>query len=156
MGTHSVWSSVAICLCSLLLFDDKVIKLKNKTNSRAIWTRPSTVIWIYLFFNVKFNLRKQRLWVSFSCNFYWLVIALNNDPWGSKSDEMYMYTSQRATAWHLSFWIAWPNLPCLPNREWRVSHSTFQTTWLNRSINRIESTTSWIGVLDNCLAALIK
>ena len=30
------------------------------------------------------------------------------------------WNSQQATAWHFSCSITWPNLPCLPDREWRV------------------------------------
>ena len=68
---------------------------------------------------------------------------MNSDPCASKSDEM--YTSQRATMWHFSCSITWPNLPCLP-RPWIMCHYFSESKiplrfsnniLLNWSINRI-------------------
>ena len=43
---------------------------------------------------------------------------LNGDPCGSKSDKILLDERPRDISLDP---ITWPNIPCLPEREWRVS-----------------------------------
>ena len=64
----------------------------------------------------------------------------------------------KASAWHFSCSITWPNFPCLPNREWHVSLLLLFTQHdykIDQSI-KFSQSISYVGELDNCIAAWLN